>query len=370
MRLLAVAVAAALVLGLLPPASAASAEAPTLSLRDNWDTMTVLAGEAVPPTNARTTVDGIEAVQAGGALHDAVRTVTTQVLAQDVGGVATTSTVTVTSWLRDSDGAILKRVIRTSTGVTGLPAQETLTETIYDAPCAQYAWPLEVGKAWTSTCSSTTTTTTALGAPTTAPLVETQSWKVVAEESRTVVAGTFHTFVIEQRLADGTLVRAWYAPAACNVVRSESFGPSGAPLTATELSGYTCRAAEAKATAPPPSPTPPVTMPPPEEPASSPTPASTSGGGGGGSSSGGSGSGGSGSSSSSSGEPTSPARTPAPAPTSSSTGGTDARSSASTAGSGDTSGGDADGDKDTPAAPLGLLLGAGAAVALLSRRRG
>lgn len=138
---------------------------------------------------------------------------------------------------RQSDGAALRTVsyFRPS-DANQTPFQ---SEMVYEAPCVDLAWPLEVGKTWTSTCTFTSNGT---GMPS-EHVTQTTHYNVTREERITVPAGTFDTFVIQATQAGSAGWTEWYAPTAC--VHAKVVGNDPAFAYTTVLTDYICSSAPA-----------------------------------------------------------------------------------------------------------------------------
>ncbi len=118
----------------------------------------------------------------------------------------------------------------------------------FSPPAPIYSWPLTVGKTWTISSAIQTTVVTADGVQTNST-VWNQTRKVSAEETITVPAGTFDTFVIDgfDSVSQRQVLRRWYSYQAKTSVRAEFFNPSNGAITSSfelvscAVSGFTCR---------------------------------------------------------------------------------------------------------------------------------
>lgn len=196
----------------------AAGTAPQLQVGDKWTERTATGGPYPSDTTTSREVKALESVMLGSTSHNGVRI--------DTG---TTSKI----WLRASDHARLK----VHTEVAGVTS-----DTVYDAPCKQYEWPLAVGKAWTASCSAKVTTQTTYGTTTSNQFTNT-SYTVASTESVTVTAGTFPTFKVtftEMQGSATTTGTNWYAMKACTPAKTMQTS-QGVEATLT-LESYTCAA--------------------------------------------------------------------------------------------------------------------------------
>ena len=137
---------------------------------------------------------------------------------------------------RLSDGAALESVSHFEPSNTSHEAPFD-SKMVYDAPCIHYAWPLDVGKNWTSICSFTSNGT---GMPS-EHVAQTTHYAVTREERITVPAGTFDAFVIEASQAGSSGWTEWYSPTACSHAKVVGNDPQFGYTTT--LAQYDCSGA-------------------------------------------------------------------------------------------------------------------------------
>lgn len=163
------------------------------------------------------TYNGTEPQQVGGATVQALRYEW-----RNGGGIVGGQT----NWYAASDFGKLRVDIQDAAGTTSY----TL-----DSPCAEWQFPLAVGKAWNTTC-----TFHAAGQP---DLVITSTWRVLREENVTVPAGTFDAVVLEQvDVGSGYRSQWWFSPQACYYVQEKDLDPNGATTHTEALRSYHCAA--------------------------------------------------------------------------------------------------------------------------------
>lgn len=147
------------------------------------------------------------------------------------------------SWTHDEQmraGSVVAALVSPQAGTNLLdPRTNALIATLdtagrpgftFDPPLG-YAWPLEVGKSWT-----TTYTVTNHGAARTVPMAIT--YRVDAYEEITVPAGSFHTFRMLSTDSLGEVTQQWTAPAlGIQTVRRILDRPATHPLGAGHLEG-------------------------------------------------------------------------------------------------------------------------------------
>ncbi|MEA3201691.1 MAG: hypothetical protein QOE90_3119 [Thermoplasmata archaeon] len=190
-----------LALVLLVPTAAASMTQPAWSEGDAWSYAVEGGG------NATLTVGGLERV-AAGTLANAWNVST-----------ARNGTASQSAWYRDEDLALM----RESSG----PVTYSL-----DAPCRETRFPLHVGDAWNVSCALR-------GSDGSTPTIA-ANWTVLREEDLAVPAGAFHAFVLEGRFPGGALRRDWWAPAACQIVRSETYAAPDQLVARSDLVAFRC----------------------------------------------------------------------------------------------------------------------------------
>lgn len=162
-----------------------------------------------------------------------------------------------TNWYRKTDFAKLRVDQRDSLGLT--------TSYTLDEPCAEWQFPLTVGKSWNTTC-----TFHALGQQ---DLVIPSTWQVLRAETVTVPAGTFDAVVLEQNdTSAGYRSQWWFAASACLYVKEQDLDPAGAVTHTETLTSYHCGAATPT---PSPTPTPSASATPTATPTASATPVAT-----------------------------------------------------------------------------------------------
>lgn len=212
-------------LAFLAPAADAKAELGTPTVGDHWEVRSTAAGQQV---TARSNLTALEPITIDGTTHQAARLESHSERSFAVAGFTTTTVTDTTTWVRVSDGASLRTTVRTTSPppFPGAPSTGSTSETTYSPPCIYDEFPLFVGKTWSSSCHSTTTTTYDSGGPANSQSFNASTaFRVVREESVTVPAGTFQTLVVESNsTSNGTSFVSyhWYAPRACNSVRSAS----------------------------------------------------------------------------------------------------------------------------------------------------
>lgn len=164
--------------------------------------------------------------------------------------------INVTLHARATDGAYMKRMIVTTFQPAGFPAQVQREETVWRAPCAQYAWPLEVEASWNVECELTKTKsqTGLFSTPATTTQERTNTtWTVLGEENVTTPAGALRVLVIQRNETgpSGSFVGTdHYASDACTFARREE--RSASQTTTYQLQSFQC----AKPWTPPPELTP------------------------------------------------------------------------------------------------------------------
>lgn len=270
--------AAFLLLAVAPPA-AAQANAPRLEVGDFWETETTTASTGVPaqpPSRAFMNVTSRETLVVDGVSYDTFRFETgTDRTIESAPGLSTRTVTETTVWASVSDGANV-RITTNSTSTStfpGIPPSSSTSETTYSPPCPHYAWPFEVGDAWSNECTGTTTTSGPTG-PTTTTSTTNTTVRVLRAERVTVPAGSFDAFVLESTTSsddsgeDGTTTTSWYSPEACASVKTTTTGQGIA--VSSELISYRC---SDEGPAPPAgTPTPPATPTPTATPTTTPAP--------------------------------------------------------------------------------------------------
>lgn len=195
--------AAILLLALLAtPAAAAGAPAPVLAPGDFWE-------REESGVRLREAVEAVETIEVAGAPVEALRLVESRDAGAGMEPVRTT-------WLRASDLAFLRA--RTPDGRVEEAA----------GPCASMAWPLEVGAEWVEDCAREARA----------------AWhrRVASSGNVSTAAGVLLVYLVETRAdnASGPLARRdWYAPDACGVVKTETYG---ATTLVRDLRTYRCAA--------------------------------------------------------------------------------------------------------------------------------
>lgn len=210
---------AAILIALLPVASAASIELPRWQVGDEWTfTITVVENGATVQTGERHVV-----VTERGSfdLRGTTREAYTLSVWQNLTGTPASSH-------QDVRDVLTGHLIATRSGAG--------THAAYD-PCADLAYPLEVGKTWTDACD--------LGfGP-----VET-SYSVVGGETLALPAGSFDTLTVDAVGNDA--LRVWVSARACGKVAE--FSQANDLATYVNLTAFRC--ASALATTPTPTVTP------------------------------------------------------------------------------------------------------------------
>jgi hypothetical protein len=233
-----------LLLALTPVADAKGMALPSPTAGDFFDMTTTIAVPGMGAQSAviHSTIDGRESITSNGTSYDSWRSTTTYDSNISAGGMSIRTNTNAKSWIRASDGAIITSASTTQSTSDSpyFPGSTSHANTTYAPPCAQMQWPLEVGKAWTSTCTSTTTSSTS-GTGASGPHTTTQTtvsnYTILRAESVTVAAGTFDAFVLKT-VTNGTATYQWWSPKACTAVKT-SFDESGGNYTA-ELKAYRC----------------------------------------------------------------------------------------------------------------------------------
>lgn len=146
-------------------------------------------------------------------------------------------------WTQSRDTWMGKPVVKATSNNAGInlvdPANRRLIATLTNAgqpmlsfdPPLSYAWPLEVGKAWTA--QHTMTLHAAKG-----QVPMTVSYRVEALEDVTVPAGTFKTFRVVASDSFGEVQRVWTAPyMALGTVKRILDRPASHPSGAGHLEG-------------------------------------------------------------------------------------------------------------------------------------
>lgn len=246
-----------LLLALTPFAVAKDVPLPAIPEGATWTYATTLTGPAGGSTtaNATVTVASDNVTVGGGSTFAAYR------FRAVYDGARQGETETI--WYAKETMSKLRHARTSESGPTDYTAQ---------APCAEWQFPMSVGKTWSSTC------TLQSGADT---FTYSAAWKVLREETVQVPAGSFAALVVEENDTDGARSLYWFAPDACSYVQMQSFAPNGAMVESHRLATRTCTPTSAPvgttpASSTPASSTPPSSTPPSSTPASS-TPASTGG---------------------------------------------------------------------------------------------
>ncbi|GEM_PF-6660431 len=227
------ALVALLVLALLLPlpARAGSADAPPGWTPGDFVVLhgtTTLSNGATTDIVTNTTVVGADAIEVGGVVYDAVKSVQrAQVWTNSSTGTSSKHSWTnTTTWVRASDRALIRTASLSGTGST--------TTITYDPPCLSLRYPLAVGDQWAVDCAKTTVGPTGQSTSGT----DHSNATVLREEQVTVAAGTFDAFVVESVTPQGSKLDTWFAPSTCAAVKIVS--TSGATVFTYEMTAYAC----------------------------------------------------------------------------------------------------------------------------------
>jgi|GEM_PF-2716794 len=229
---LSVAVLAATILG--ASVARAAMNPPTWSVGDYW-IYDLEGAEPLPDFQGtgemRMDVVAIETLDVGGGSFSAYRLRLNVTMTTILGNTTTTVSLTGDSWFRTADLAHAKMTLSGSFLIFAF------TSTLTYNPPISIQWPLDTGRAWSSTSTQTTVVTVGSVTQTTTDSV-TRQFSVLTGQTVVVPRGSFATLPLRQSEGPDGYAISYWSDTVGNFVREENYDGLGSLQGSMDLLTY------------------------------------------------------------------------------------------------------------------------------------